>query len=125
MQYLTLTRQDGTPVCERCLIAETPLMRLRGLLGRAGLERGEGLFLRPATSIHMWFMRFAIDAIFVDAEQRVLRIVHDLRPWRLAACRGAKGVFELASGECERAGVAVGERLVLSSPERAPEVRAA
>ena len=61
-----LERQDGSLVCERCLLAETPLARMRGLLGRAGLERGEGILLRPASSIHMWFMRFPIDAVFLE-----------------------------------------------------------
>jgi uncharacterized protein len=125
VQYLTVQRQDGSLVCERCLLAETPLARLRGLLGRAGLERGEGILLRPASSIHTWFMRFAIDAVFVDGDDRVVRAVSDLRPWRIAACRGARAVVELAAGECERVGLAAGERLVLSSPARAREARAA
>jgi uncharacterized protein len=117
---VTLERPDGTPVCERCLLAEAPLARMKGLLGRAGLEPGEGILLRPASSIHMWFMRFPIDAVFLDAENRVLRVVSNLRPWRLAACRGAKAVVELAAGECERAGLSVGDRLLLreSAPER-------
>lgn len=105
-------------MCERCLLAETPLARLRGLLGRAGLERGEGILLRPASSIHMWFMRFAIDAVFLDGEGRVLKIAADLRPWRLAGCRGAKSVVELPSGECERVGLSVGDRVALR-PARA------
>ena len=96
-------------MCERCLLAETPLARTRGLLGRAGLERGEGILLRPASSIHMWFMRFAIDAAFLDRDGRVLRIARDLRPWRLAGCRGAKAVVELPAGECERVGLAPGD----------------
>ena len=49
----------------------------------------------------MWFMRFAIDAVFLDRESRVLRIAEHLKPWRLAGCRGASAVVELA-GECER-----------------------
>ena len=96
-------------MCERCLLAETPLSRLRGLLGRAGLERGEGILLRPASSIHMWFMRFAIDAAFLDPEGRVLRVAANLRPWRLAGCRGAKSVIELRAGECDRVGLAPGD----------------
>ena len=43
----------------------------------------------------MWFMRFAIDAAFLDPDGRVLRIAEHLRPWRLAACKGAKAVVEL------------------------------
>jgi uncharacterized protein len=119
-----LERHDGSMVCERCLLAETPLTRLRGLLGRAGLERGEGILLRPASSIHMWFMRFPIDAVFVDSENRVLRIAANLKPWRVAGCRGAKAVVELPAGECERVGLRPGDQLRLR-PGEAPAARAA
>jgi len=123
--HFSLERHDGSLVCERCLLAETPLTRLRGLLGRAGLERGEGLLLRPASSIHLWFMRFPIDAVFLDRENRVLRVVAHLAPWRVAGCRGSKAVVELPAGEAARVGLAPGDRLTLrpAEPERA--VRAA
>jgi uncharacterized membrane protein (UPF0127 family) len=116
---VSLERQDGNLVCERCLLAETPLSRARGLLGRAGLERGEGILLRPASSNHKWFMRFAIDAVFLDRESRVLRIAESLGPWRVAACRGAKAVIELPAGECERVGLAPGD-VVRLRPAPAP-----
>jgi hypothetical protein len=121
---VALERGDGSLVCERCLLAETPLTRARGLLGRGGLKRGEGILLRPASSIHMWFMRFAIDAVFLDREDRVLRIVSHLRPWRVAGCKGAKAVVELPAGECERVGVSPGD-VVRVRPARAPAARAA
>jgi uncharacterized protein len=121
---VTLERQDGSTVCERCLLAETPLSRLRGLLGRAGLERGEGILLRPASSIHMWFMRFAIDAVFLDREGNVLRVVERLRPWRMAGCLGAKAVIELPAGECERVRLATGDRVIVR-PAPAPAAHAA
>jgi uncharacterized membrane protein (UPF0127 family) len=121
---ISLERHDGSTVCERCLLAETPLTRLRGLLGRAGLERGEGILLRPASSIHMWFMRFPIDAVFLDSENRVLRIAGQLKPWRMAGCRGAKAVVELPAGECERVGLRPGDRLGLR-PVEVPAARAA
>ena len=108
-----LLRQDGSPVCERCLLAETPLTRLKGLLGRRGLEQGEGLLLRPAASIHTFFMRFAIDVVFLDAERRVLRVVPDVRPWRTAAVRKARAVLELAAGEAARVGMKPGTLLRL------------
>ena len=57
----------------------------------------------------MWFMRFAIDAAFLDRDGRVLRITEHLRPWRLAACKGAKAVVELPAGECGRVGLAPGD----------------
>ena len=109
--------QDGSIVCERCTVVDRPLARMKGLLGRKELPPDEGILLRPASSIHMWFMRFAIDAVFVDAELRVLRVVHELRPWRVAARRGSRAVLELAAGEAARRGVREGERLRIVEPE--------
>ena len=108
----SLQRQDGRVVCEHLLVAARPLRRMRGLLGRSGLPAGEGILLRPAGSIHTFFMRFAIDAIFLDRDLVVVGIEPSLAPWRTASRRGAKVVVELASGECERRGVAVGDRLL-------------
>jgi uncharacterized protein len=123
---LGLERQDGSLVCERCLLAETPLTRLKGLLGRRDLPRGEGLLLRPAPSIHTFFMRFPIDAVWVDSDLTVLKISPRIPPWRTVACKGAKGVVELAAGEAERRGLRAGDRLALRElPEAAPATSAA
>ncbi|MCW3028909.1 MAG: hypothetical protein JWN81_2120 [Solirubrobacterales bacterium] len=101
----------------RCLcvgeLADRPLPRMRGLIGRRGLPAGEGLLLRPAPSIHTAFMRFSIDALFLDRDLRVLEIVEDLAPWRIASERRARAVLELAAGESARCGVQVGDRLAL------------
>jgi uncharacterized protein len=99
-------------VCERCVLADTALARMRGLLGRRELPSGEGILLRPASSVHMAFMRFAIDAVFLDPDMRVVKVASDLRPWRVAAARGAKSVLEIPAGEAARRGLTVGERLV-------------
>jgi uncharacterized membrane protein (UPF0127 family) len=101
----------GTVVCERALLADGPLRRMRGLMGRRALLRGEGLLLRPAPAIHTGFMRFPIDAVFLDGELNVLEIVERLVPWRTAARRGARAVLELPAGECERRCLAVGDRV--------------
>jgi uncharacterized membrane protein (UPF0127 family) len=106
---LTVSRRNGVVVCEECLVAATPFARMRGLLGRRSLPSGEGILLRPAASIHTFFMRFAIDAVFLDDELRVVAIASHLRPWRAAGRRGAKAVLELPAGECERRGLAVGD----------------
>jgi uncharacterized membrane protein (UPF0127 family) len=109
----TLSKDDGTTVCDRCHLAVTPLARMRGLLGRASLDPGEGMLFRPGGSIHMFFMRFAIDAVFCDRELVVLDVARDLRPWRIAGHKGAKVVVELAAGAA--AGVRTGDRLVLGT----------
>ena len=107
----------GTAVCERCVVADRPLLRMRGLLGRRDLRAGEGLLLRPAGSIHTHFMRFAIDALFLDRELRVLDVRSALRPWRMARKRGAHAVLELRAGEAERRGVQVGDVLRVADPQ--------
>ena len=109
-----LTREDGRVVCEQLLVAARPLRRMRGLLGRASLPAGEGILLRPAGSVHTFFMRFPIDVVFLDREQRVVGIEPALAPWRTAGRRGAKAVVELAAGEAARRGLQVGDRLALA-----------
>jgi uncharacterized membrane protein (UPF0127 family) len=88
---------------------------MRGLLGRDGLGQGEGLLLRPASSIHTFFMRFPIDAVFLDRELAVVGIEDSIVPWRAASQRGAKAVLELPAGESSRRGIAVGDRLTLAA----------
>ena len=111
-EVVRLTRQDGRVVCEQLLVATRPLRRMRGLLGRASLPPGEGILLRPAGSVHTFFMRFPIDVVFLDREDVVVGIERSLAPWKTAGRRGAKAVVELAAGECDRRGLEVGDRLV-------------
>ena len=113
MRSARLTKSDGTVVCERCLLATNALSRMRGLLGRASLASDEGLLLRPAGSIHMFFMRFAIDAVFCTRELEVIDVVQGVRPWRIAGRRGAKVVIEVAEGAA--AGIHPGDRLALAT----------
>jgi uncharacterized protein len=110
---ISVERENGEVICERCLLADTPWTRVRGLLGRRRLEADEGLLLRPAGSVHTFFMRFAIDVVFLDREDTVVKVVPGLRPWRFAAARRAKRTLELAAGAASRARLVPGERLVL------------
>jgi hypothetical protein len=111
LPQVALANDDGNVVCEHCFLAETSFARMRGLLGRGGLSSGEGMLLRPASSIHTAFMRFAIDAVFLDREDRVLKVAAGVAPWRMAACRGARAVLELPAGEAERRGLGPGVSL--------------
>ena len=108
---LTLRREDGRVVAESVVVADSTGRRLRGLLGKKDLPSGHGVLLRPAWSIHTAFMRFPIDVVFLDADQIVVKIVPDLKPFSTASCRGAREVVELRAGECERRGLALGDRV--------------
>ena len=105
---------DSGVVCRRCTVADTFGARFRGLMGRRRLAAGEGLLIRPANSIHTFFMRFPIDVVFVDRHDAVVKIVPGLRPWRLAWARRAKSTLELRAGSCEAMGLATGARLAFA-----------
>lgn len=111
MRQIAIRTDDGRVVCQRCGVADGPLTRMRGLLGRPQLDADEGLLLKPAGSVHTLFMRFPIDVVFVDKKGHIIRIVRDLPPWRLAGGRRARVVLELPAGTCERANIAVGMQL--------------
>lgn len=107
----------GLPVCERCLVADTVGLRLRGLLGHRALPSGDGVWIHPSKAIHMFFMRFAIDAVFVDRDDAVVKITAGLKPWRMSFCGHASSVLELAAGEAGRRGLEVGDRLDRVEPD--------
>jgi uncharacterized membrane protein (UPF0127 family) len=106
-------KEDGTVVSARCVVADSAWTRTKGLLGRGSLAEDEGILLRPGGSIHMFFMRFAIDAVFLDRDLRVLRVAADLKPWRMALKRGAKAVLELPAGRCARVGLREGDLVTI------------
>jgi uncharacterized protein len=112
MREVTLKRENGDVVCDRCVVAASPFSRMKGLLGRSELRPGEGLLLRPASAIHTFFMRFPIDAVFLDRDWRVVGIAGDVAPWRTAGRKGAKAVLELPAGESARRGLRTGDLLV-------------
>ena len=110
-QEIVMRGAGGRVICARCKIATTPLSRARGLLGRNELPVGEGLLIRPGFSIHTFFMRFPIDAVFLDRSGAVVDVVRRMKPWRAATRLRARAVLELAAGEAERVTLRVGERL--------------
>ena len=92
-------------------LAESFFDRLRGLMLRKNLPEGRGLLLAPCNSVHMGFMRFSIDVVYLDKDFRVKKIVRKLRPWiGLSACFGAWAALEVASGEVDRLKLEVGQK---------------
>lgn len=93
-------------------IAESFWSRFCGLMLRKNIEPGRGLLLSPCNSIHMMFMRFSIDVVYLDAEFRIKKLVKNLYPWiGLSMCSGATSTLEMASGEIVRLGLEVGQSL--------------
>ena len=103
----------GTNTLLEVEIADTFFSRLRGLMGRKPLPPGYGLLLIPCNNIHMCFMRFAIDVIYLDKEYRVQKIVEAVPPWiGLSMCLGAYAALEMNAGEAERLGIKVGHTMI-------------
>ena len=94
--------------------------KFKGLMGRPALPAGGGLWLPDSNGIHMMFMRFPIDAVFVgraasDGSRPVVAVRRTLRPWTgiVWYVRGAHGVLELPAGAIDSSGTQVGDLIGL------------
>jgi uncharacterized membrane protein (UPF0127 family) len=113
----TVRTARGTILCERCELPHSSFARMRGLLGRDGLEPGTGMLIDRAPSVHMFFMRFPIDVVFLDRDRKVVGVRHGLRPWRVAGARRAVAALELPAGAAAAAGVDEGDVLLIEDLE--------
>jgi len=112
-----VNRTRGAVLADRIESAHGIRDRLRGLLGRAELGRGEALAIRPCASIHTFFMKFEIDAVFLDCRGRVVRALAALRPWRATRFHlRAEQVVELPAGTVARTGTREGDELAFEPP---------
>ncbi|MGH2632729.1 MAG: DUF192 domain-containing protein [Tepidiformaceae bacterium] len=104
----------GTVIGDQIRFAGSVASRTRGLMMAAPLKPGQGLVIRPCTSIHMMWMRFSLDAVFYDRDGRVTKVARHVRPWIGISFggKGAKGVIELPVGAA--AGTEVGHQLEFS-----------
>lgn len=106
----------GTELANAARPATTFWSRLVGLLGRSGLAAGEGLYISPCSSVHTAFMRFTIDVVYVDATNRVVKAVPNLRPFRMSLALGrGRSVLELPAGTIEASGTEPGDQLAIES----------
>ncbi len=104
-----LTR--GTTLAARVELATSFWARFMGLMGRRPLAPGQGMWIAGSNGIHMFFMRFPIDAVFLgrsrdDRSRRVVGVRAGLRPWLgiVPLVRGADGVLELPVGTIDATG---------------------
>lgn len=110
VRILNLTRDSL--VAERCRVARSLRDRTIGLLGTPQPGPGDGLLIERTQSIHMFFMRYPIDVVFVDRDARVTRCVPGLRPWRVVWwARGARDCIELGVGSIAASGTQVGDQM--------------
>jgi uncharacterized protein len=110
----------STSLAQRLAVAESLIAKFRGLMGRPSLDQGAGLWFPDSNGIHMMFMRFPIDAVFLGRPEagtarRVVAVRRALRPWLGVVwyVRGAHGVLELPVGTIDASGTAMGDLIRL------------
>ena len=104
----------GTVLAEDVRVARSWWARLRGLMLSPPMPRGQGLLIERCRSIHTHFMRFAMDALFLDEEGSAVAVVKEMRPWRIGRYyRGARDVLELPAGVLSATATQVGDRIRL------------
>lgn len=111
---VAFNRTRGAQVAARVTKAEDYASRSRGLLGRTGLGPGEGLWILPCPMIHTFFMKFAIDVLFLGRELEVVRVMENVKPWRVSPwVWRARSVLELAGGSL-KGSVKAGDQLEIA-----------
>ena len=102
----------NTILADECLAAESFASRFMGLMGRNSIASGGGLLIVPCNSIHMFFMKFPIDIVFLNKGSKVVYIIEGIRPWKVSKLvRNAHSVLELPSGTIKTCLTEVGDEL--------------
>ena len=112
LRVRNLTR-GAIELADRADVADTSEKRRQGLLKHTGLEIGEGLWIVPCEAVHTFFMKFAIDVIFLNRKRQVVKIRGNMGLWRMSGSLRAHSVLELRAGSCERTGTLKGDQLEL------------
>jgi hypothetical protein len=112
LQVINVTKE--TILASHAEAAKSGGKRSKGLLGRDCLAPGEGMWIVPCEAVHTFFMRFAIDLVYLDRKNRIKKIASAVPPWRLSACLSAYSVLELPSGTIENSKSSPGDFIEFS-----------
>lgn len=117
MIYRVRNLTRGTSIGEAIACAESSAERRTGLLKHTKLDEGEGLWIVPCEAVHTFFMKFALDLIYLDRKKRVRGVRRAVGPWRMSMCFAAHSVIELPVGMIERTGTQKGDQFEIVSVE--------
>ena len=125
-----MARSAATLTTRQIIIADqvkhaaNPIARMKGLLGTKSLPDGHALWLRPCNSVHTIGMAYAIDVIFLDKNNKIVKVVSRLKPMRLCwAPFAARSVLELPDGIVEKYAITVGDSVDISEREETNNAR--
>lgn len=113
-QSKIINQRNGSVVSDNTLYANTWVKRLIGLLSKNKMKNGEALWILPCSSIHTIGMRFTIDVVFLDENNRIKKLVKAIRPYRFCSSfKGTKSVLELPVGTIASTGLQRGDKLLV------------
>jgi uncharacterized protein len=99
-------------IVQKCEIANTFFKRLKGLLGKKDFPENGGLYIPKCNSIHMFFMKFPIDVLFLDQNKKIVFLLEEFSPWKIkATVKKAIATLELPSGTIKKHSLKVGDTL--------------
>ena len=111
MSCKIIDKTNNNCIATDARVAKTFFQRLIGLMFRVSISSEEALIFYGVSSIHMFFMRFPIDVLYLDKDMKVLKIKHSLLPWRLSICPGARVTIELPAKKANNTLVKTGDTL--------------
>ncbi|MDX1389015.1 MAG: DUF192 domain-containing protein [Acidobacteriota bacterium] len=120
MSFVSVRNEDREQdLGDRVRVADRWWPRLRGMIGYPEPSDGEGLLIRPCQGVHMHWMTYPLDIVFLDDAGRVVALYHGLKPWRFSKThKEASCAIELPAGTLEHTGTRVGDRLTWSDTRR-------
>jgi uncharacterized membrane protein (UPF0127 family) len=100
--------------------ARTVMARTRGLIFMTPLPPSSAMHIKPCWCVHTGLLRSPIDIVFLDVDNKVLKIAESVPPWRIAAKKGADSVLEFSQGDVRRLQLMVGDALQLADHHAKP-----
>jgi len=111
LKIVVRNQTRNTVLADAAELADTSAKRRTGLLKHDRLEPGEGLWIVPCESVHSFFMKFAIDLVYLDKHYKVKKVRHRMVPWRMSVCLAAHSILELPAGTVKATATEAGDQL--------------
>lgn len=106
---------SGKTIVDSLKIADTFFTRFKGLMGTKELREGEGLLIKPCNGIHMFWMTYSLDIIFLDKDDKVVHLIEGIKPWKVSPIvEKSKMVLELPVGTIKKYSIKLGDTIYIS-----------
>lgn len=106
---IIVSRDDIEIITIKGMQTQSMKERLGGLLVLEALKQEQALWIRPCNSVHTVAMKYALDLVYIDKNNKVVSLVNNLKPWRMSLCLHAKAVMELVAGSLQQLDIQLGD----------------